>query len=276
MIGHPIEHSRSPAIHNAGFRAVGLDWVYVAFEVAPGSAPAALQAMRVLGLGGLSVTMPHKDDAAASVDVLTPSAEALAAVNCVAQGDDGRLVGHNTDGEGFLRSLEEAVSFGPAGRRCLVAGAGGAARAVVLALAAGGASEVTVANRTPERGEQAAALAGGAGRVVDPADDRAFAEATAHAELVVNATPVGMGGVGGDVAWPVPVSALHPGQVVADLVYQPRRTALLVAAAAQGAATVDGLGMLVHQAALAFEIWTGVPAPLPALWRAAEGSDPVR
>lgn len=256
VIGQPVRHSLSPVIHNAGFRALDLDWAYVAFEVEPGAARHALAAAKVLGIDGLNVTMPHKAEVAASVDRLSPVAEALGAVNTVVR-DGDELVGENTDGEGFLRSLDEEA-FDPAGRRCVVLGAGGAARAVVHALARAGAADVGVVARRPEAAEAAALLGG---RVTDES-------AVADADLVVNATPVGMRGVTGlhrEPQLPLDVERLHAGQLVVDLVYDPLVTPLLDAAKQRGAATLDGVGMLLHQAALAFERWTGQEAPLPAM-----------
>ena len=257
VIGAPVRHSLSPVLHNAAFEALGLDWVYLAFEVAPGRAADALAAMTVLGIEGLSVTMPHKDDVARAVDEPSPAVVALGACNCVVRLPDGRLAGENTDGDGFVDSVREA-GHDPAGRRCVVLGAGGAARAVVAALGLAGAAEVVVVNRTAARAAAAAALAGPVGRVGTPYD-------VAVADLVVNATSVGMGD---DRALPSPPDRFRPGQVVADLVYHPLETAWLAAARARGATCVDGLGMLVHQAARAFERWTGVVPPV-AVMRAA-------
>ncbi len=261
VIGSPVRHSLSPALHNAAFAAAGVDWVYTAFEVAPGQAGAALAAMRALGLGGLSVTMPHKDDVAAAVDVLSPAAAALRTANTVVRGADGRLEGHSTDGEGFVASLREA-GIDPSGAAVAVLGAGGAARSVVDALARAGAASVAVVNRTPAKAAVAAALAGDAGVV-------GGREHVAAADIVVNATSVGMGAVDGAAdALPVDPTLMRAGQVVADLVYHPLDTALLVAARAAGATTVDGLGMLVHQAALQQQLWLGV-LPDVAVMRAA-------
>ena len=258
VIGSPVQHSLSPAIHNAAYAALGLDWVYVAFEVAPGRAADALTAMRVLVLAGLSVTMPHKHHVAAAVDEIAPAARVLDAVNCVERTADGRLVGHNTDGDGFVDALV-AAGRSPAGLRCVVVGAGGAARAVIDALARHGASEIVVVNRTPARAAEAAALAGAVGRVGTPADVR-------DADLVVNATSIGMG----SNELPLGAELLRAGQVVADLVYHPLDTALLAVARAAGATPVDGLGMLVHQAARQIEIWTGLDAPVDVMRAAAE------
>ena len=282
VIGSPIGHSLSPVLHNAAFAALGLDatWHSRAFEVAPGEAASALAAMRRADISGLSVTMPHKADVTALVDDCSPVARGLGAVNCIVN-RSGRLFGTNTDGEGFVASLARGAAFTPAGRRCLVIGAGGAARAVILALAQAGASAVAVLNRTPERAAAAAALAGVSGSVVPvgpvgSAEEKGQLEAVASADLVVNATPLGMAGAfhGSAADWLVAPQLLHPGQVVADLVYAPRPTRWLAEAAAAGAHPVDGLGMLVHQAAAQLELWTGQQAPVEAMWQAAEAVDP--
>lgn len=258
VIGHPVGHSRSPAIHNAAFAALGLDWAFVAFDVVPGAGGDAMAAMRTLALGGLSVTMPHKAAAFAAVDRCSHEAEVLGAVNCVvAHGAD--LVGENTDGAGFVDSLRLDHGVEPSGMEVVVLGAGGAARAIVLALAGAGAARIGIANRGAARAQQAVALAGSVGRVVPP-------EAAAGAGLVVNATPVGMGRDGGlalDPSW------LAPGQVVVDIVVDPLDTPLLQAARQRGATPVDGLGMLVHQAAHALRLWTGEDPPLAAMAAAA-------
>ena len=259
VIGDPVRHSLSPALLNAAFTTAGLDWVYVALPVAEGDAGAALDAMRRMDIGGLSVTMPHKEAVAAAVDRCSPAASALNAVNCVRREGD-QLVGENTDGEGFVRSLVGELGVTPADRRFVVIGAGGAARAVIRALAAAGAADVAVVNRTRERAVVAAELAGEAGRV-GTSDD------VATADVIVNSTPVGMGA---DTALPVPDELIEPRHVVADLVYHPPTTPLLDAAAARGARTMNGLGMLLHQAAIQFELWTGHTAPVAEMRTAAE------
>jgi shikimate dehydrogenase len=277
VIGSPIAHSLSPLLHNAAFAALGLEatWRSQAFEVPSGQAAEALAAMRRAAISGLSVTMPHKADVAGLVDDCTDVAARLQAVNCIAN-RDGVLLGTNTDGAGFVASLRRGAAFTPSGKRCLVIGAGGAARAVVLALADAGATEVAVLNRTPSRAEVAAELAGAAGSVVPPGE-KALVEAVRSADLVVNATPFGMTGASPKdpgTPWLVAPDLLGTGQVAADLVYAPRPTAWLVAATAAGAQGVDGLGMLVHQAAVQLELWTGEPAPVEAMWHAAEAAEP--
>jgi shikimate dehydrogenase len=260
VIGSPISHSLSPALHNAAFAALGIDWCCVAFEVADGDAARALGGMASLGIRGLSVTMPHKTAVAALVDDCTPVALALGAVNCVILRPDGQLLGHNTDGAGFLDSLRDDAGIDPHGMQVVVVGAGGAARAVVHALGTAGAASVVVINRDGERAARAAALADGCGRVGTLGDVEA-------AGLIVNATPVGMGADATDL--PLPAEVLHAGHVVVDLVYHPAETNLLKAAAAAGAITLGGLGMLVHQAGHAFAHWTGLDAPVEAMRAAA-------
>ncbi len=262
VIGDPVAHSLSPLLHNTAFAVLAVDWVSVGFPVADGEAAQALSGAGALGIRGLSVTMPHKSAVARAVDELTPEAARLGAVNCVIATAEGWL-GDNTDGAGFVAALGRAHRFDPGAQRCLVVGAGGAARAVVAALADAGAAEVVVVNRTPERAATAAALAGAVGRVGTPEDARSC-------RLVVNATPVGMGDAAhGPPAWPLDPALLDAGQLVVDLVYHPPVTPWLEAARQRGATVSNGLGMLVHQAALQVERWTEHTAPVDAMWRAA-------
>jgi shikimate dehydrogenase len=258
VIGDPISHSLSPVILNAAFEAAGLDWVFVAHQVPAGETARALDGVRAMGIAGLSVTMPHKDAAFAAVDEVTAEARVLGAVNCV-ENRDGHLVGHNTDGAGLVAALA-AEGVPVDGQRCVVLGAGGAARSVIAALARAG-SEVTVVNRSADRARAAAALAGERGRVGEQAD-------VASASIVVNATSVGMGGEG----LVVPADLLSPAQAVVDLVYHPVETPLLTAARARGARAIDGVGMLVHQGALAFRLWTGVEPPIEVMNGAARAA----
>jgi shikimate dehydrogenase len=260
VIGDPVRHSLSPTLMNAAFEATGLDWSYVALEVASARLPDAFAGVRALGIAGLSITMPHKESAAACADQLSPTAQRLGAVNCIVN-HGGLLTGHNTDGEGFVRSLQHGFSFDPSGKRCVVLGAGGSARAIILALSDAGASEIVVVNRTLGRAERAAALAGDRGEVV--ALEGAHTD-LADADLVVNATSVGMGDPGAtDV--PFDASVLHEGQILVDIVYKPLETPLIATARAQGASVANGVAMLAHQAAVQFELWTGVAAPIDVM-----------
>jgi shikimate dehydrogenase len=261
VIGSPVRHSLSPALHNAAFRAGGHDWRFLAFEVAPGSAAEAVAAMRTLGIGGLAVTMPHKAEVAAAVDEVDAAAAALRSVNTVVLRPDGSTFGASTDGQGFVDSLA-AAGVDVSGRRFVVLGAGGAARSIVDALGRSGAADIVVSNRTAERAAEVALLAPTA-RVGGP-------DEVEGADVVVNTTSVGMGSGGDAEQLPLDAALLHPGLTVADIVYHPRRTALLAAAEAVGATVVEGLGMLVHQAVRQQELWTGVRPDPAVMWAAAE------
>lgn len=249
LIGSPVRHSLSPALHNAAFAQLGLDWAYLAFDVPAGRAANALDAMRVLGLAGLSVTMPHKEAVANAVDVLDPAAGLLRSVNTVVAQADGSLAGYSTDGDGLIASLR-AAGVTVRDRTVCVLGGGGAARAICEALARAGAAHVAVVNRTPAAAEAAAALATSKGIAIGSIGTT---RDVADADIVINATSVGMG----SLELPCDPVLLRAGQVVADIVYHPRETELLRAARVVGAVTVEGLGMLVHQAALQQQLWHG-------------------
>lgn len=262
VIGHPVRHSLSPALHNAAFDAGGLDWRLVAFDVAPGGAAEAIAAMRVLGIGGFAVTMPHKGDAAASVDEVDEAAAALGSVNSVVLREDGSTFGASTDGPGFVDSLT-AAGVALHGSRVVMLGAGGAARSIVDALGRSGVADIAVVNRTEANAVAVSRLAEQAR--VGAAHD------VSSADLLVNTTSIGMGS--GDL--PLDPALLHDRLTVADIVYHPRRTALLAAAEAVGAATIDGLGMLVHQAVRQQQLWTGV-RPDPSVMHAAAEAELAR
>ena len=264
VVGSPIRHSLSPAIHNAAFEAAGLDWAFTAFDVGIADGPAALRGAAALGLRGLSVTMPLKTVLAAEVAELTPRARLLGAVNTITI-SDGHTLGDSHDGAGFLDALAAGNGWAAKDQRVVVFGAGGAARAIVAAVAEAGVAEVIVVNRNAERAAQAAALGGPAGRVGVPG------EVTA-ADLVVNATSVGMTGTDAADRTPFDVDLLRPHHLVAELVYHPLETPLMVAARKCGASVADGVGMLVHQAARAFEGWTGYVAPVDVMDAAARAS----
>jgi shikimate dehydrogenase len=263
VIGWPVRHSLSPPMQNAALAALGLNWVYVPFAVAPEHVPAALAAVRALDLVGLNVTIPHKTAVVREMDDLDDAARDLDAVNTVVH-RGGRLTGYNTDGEGFLRSLRE-MGEEVAGRPVCLIGAGGSARAVALAVCRAGAASLTVVNRTLAK---ALALVEALGGLVPGADLQAVAleapqagAVVAAAELVIDSTAVGMYPQH-EVPPVVPEAWLRAGQVVCDLTYNPRDTVLLQAARRRQARTLDGTGMLVHQGALALELWTGQCPPV--------------
>ena len=260
VIGDPVRHSLSPRLHNAAYEALGLDWVFAAFEVRAGDTAAALDAARALGFVGLSVTMPHKTAMAELCDDLSPDAAALRSVNTVHFTADGRAAADSTDGAGFLRCSTTQASIPKAVPCCSWVPVARRGRSHTSSGQPG--ARVVVAARRREAASEAAGLAHGE---AIPWDDRTGA--AAGVDIVVNATPVGMAG---DGALPIPAELLRPAQVVVDLVYEPLETPLLAAARARGARTVGGLGMLVHQAARQVEIWSGRAAPVDAM-RAAVG-----
>jgi shikimate dehydrogenase len=251
-----VRHSLSPRLHNAGFAALGLDWTYVACPVAEGEAAKAVEAMRTLGIEGLSVTMPHKKSVASAVDDLSPTAAKLGAVNCVTR-DGGRLVGENTDGIGFVDSLRSQLQMDPDGLTIVIVGAGGAARSIALATAEHGAN-VGILNRTAKSAERLVEIVGASSSVVQE-------EAIRDADLVVNATPLGMNK---DDPLPFDLNFLSKGQSVVDLVYEPEKTALLTEAESLGVTTLNGVAMLLHQAGEQFRLWTGCEPPLQTMAQA--------
>ncbi|MEM9201871.1 MAG: shikimate dehydrogenase [Actinomycetota bacterium] len=261
VIGDPVRHSLSPRLHNAAFDALGVDARSLAFPVAAGSGAAAVDAMRTLGLRGLSVTMPHKEAVADAADDRSGAVAALGAANCLVN-DGGYITAVNTDGDGFVRSLMAEQEFDLSGQRIVVLGAGGAARSVAEAVGRVDVADLAIVNRTSQRAAAAVAVGGPAARI-GTADDVEFAD------LVVNATPLGMGP--GDPL-PVPRDLLGPHQLVVDLIYQPLTTPLLAAAADCGASVMNGVAMLLHQAAIQLEFWTGRRAPVDAM-RAAVASE---
>jgi shikimate dehydrogenase len=258
VVGWPIEHSLSPTIHNAAYRALGLDWSYVAFPVTPEDFPAAIEGLRAAGLAGVNVTLPHKEAAAAAATALSEDAERLRAANVLTFA--GEIAGDNTDCLGFSRFLADDPGVDPAGRSALLFGAGGAGRACALALARGGLDHLAVAVREPAR---AAALRSALEGLPTRVELVELGADLSPFDLVVNATPVGQGGES------LPLPGLHAGQIVVDLIYRPALTPLVEEARAAGAQAYGGLGLLLHQAALTIERWTGQVAPLSVMSAAA-------
>jgi shikimate dehydrogenase len=255
VLGFPVAHSRSPAMHNAGFRAAGLDWRYVKLPVPPDLLEATARALPASGYRGANVTIPHKLAALGLADRTTEAAAAIGAANTLTF-ENGAIEADNTDAAGILDALGGAAG----GARALVLGAGGAARAAAWALREAGAREVSVWSRTPAR---AAALAADLGlRLV---------ERPGPAELLVNATPIGLdpGADEGETLAALGLAELDPPQVLVDLPYADRETPLCAWASRAGARVIDGLDVLVSQGAHSFERWTGRPAPVEAMRRAA-------
>ncbi len=266
VIGWPVQHSLSPPMHNAAFRALDLNWVYVAFAVHPDNVGAAIEGMRALGIRGLNVTIPHKAAVVPHLDEISPLSRTLGGVNTI-DNVDGRLSGDSTDGPGFVRALEEAGE-GIAENRAVLIGAGGSAHAVALAAAEEAPEELVIVNRTLERAVELAELvkqaAGFEAVRAIALDSPEVAEVVSAAHVIIDATPVGMYPQT-DVAPVISPEWLRPCQLVCDLTYNPRETALLRAARTAGARVLDGTGMLVHQGAIAFERWTGQQAPVEVM-----------
>lgn len=268
LIGDPIEQSLSPAMHNAAFRALGLNCAYVALRVPERFLTDAIGGIRALGIAGFNVTIPHKIDIVGLLDELDESASLVGAVNTV-KNDRGKLIGFNTDGEGALRALEGRIRS-VEGKKVVLLGAGGAARAIAFSLARAD-SRLTIANRTiPRARALASTIEQKLGMNVEVVSlNRAkLAEVLRDADALINATSVGMYPRANQTL--VSASMMHRGLVVNDIVYEPLRTRLLREARRAGARTIGGLGMLVHQGALAFEIWTGKRAPIKVMEAAAK------
>lgn len=263
VLGWPVAHSRSPQLHGHWLQRYGLDGAYVPLAVAPGDLERAVQALPRLGFRGFNVTVPHKEAVAGLVDQIDPAARRIGAVNTVVADDDGRLLGSNTDGFGFIEAMRDRLPGWQPSGAVVVLGAGGAARAVVAALQDCGAVQIRLANRSPQRSEALIADLGGTIEAVDWAQRAA---ALAGAVLVVNTTTLGMTG---QPPLDLDLAELGPGAAVFDIVYTPLETPLLQSARRRGLQAVDGLGMLLHQARPGFRAWFGVDPVVDAPLRAA-------
>lgn len=255
-----MEHSLSPAMHNAAFAALGLDFVYIPFRVKSGELADAIGGMRALNIRGLNVTTPHKVSVIPYLDELDRLAEKIGAVNTIVN-DGGRLKGYNTDGAGFLQALMMSGVVAK-GKRVVILGTGGAARAVSFVLAEQGAS-LAVIDRGRDRAAELAGKICTVSKTEVPAlvlNRRNLAKALAGADILVNATSAGMSPNTGET--PVDSDLIRPGLTVFDIVYSPRRGRLLTEAELAGARTISGAEMLLWQGAFAFELWTGAKAPL--------------
>ncbi|MGB4592393.1 MAG: shikimate dehydrogenase [Coriobacteriia bacterium] len=275
IVGWPVDRSLSPAMHNAAYEALGLNWVYLPLPLHEQTGLLRFtDAARSLPFVGFNVTMPHKQamlDLCDEVAMFAQMAGAVNTVHCV----DGRLIGYNTDGRGLIEALESEVGFVPEGKRIALIGAGGAAGAAVVALVLAKAAHISIVNRDPMRSEGLLDRLSGYMRTTSSESlllDAGAEDAISGADLVINATPVGLKA---DDPSPVPESWFGPSQVVCDMIYQQQTTALLRGAATAGAKTLGGLPMLVAQGALSIDIWSDsaqVTAPRDAMRAAAEGA----
>ena len=265
VLGDPVDGNPTGVMEEAGFAEAGLNWRYITVKVLPGDLDAAMAGMKAFNMRGVNLTMPHKIDVLKHMDALSEAARVIGAVNTVVRREDGTLFGENTDGKGFVQSLRDA-GVELAGKRICLLGAGGAARSIGVECALAGASRVAVINRNPERG---AALA-----EVIRKNTRAEAEfipwvgpakLPEGTDILINATCVGLH-PHGDECPDVDFGGVRPGMVACDVIFNPVDTPFLRACAARGARTIDGLGMLVNQGCINFELWTGVKAPRDAMY----------
>lgn len=269
LIGWPVEHTLSPALHNYVYRRLKLDFCYLPFPVRPADLPAALVGLKALNLAGVNVTIPHKEAVLPLLDRVDDFAALAGAVNTV-KNDNGRLTGSNTDGPGLVNFLGQDLGWRPAGKKVLILGAGGAARAIAAALLLAEVKSLAFTEIVPEKTQALTAdLAEIAGRlaqdkkikavpaVIDlSAKPSTLKDVLTSADLILNATPAGMPPWEKDSPLE-DFSALHPGQLAVDLIYNPTKTIFLDQAAQRGAQTANGLGLLIHQAVLSFEVMTG-------------------
>lgn len=268
IFGNPLGHSLSPQMQNAAFAALGINYTYFPFQVLPEQLHQAVLAMKALNFAGANVTIPYKEAVIPYLDWLSREAELIGAVNTIVY-HNGELIGYNTDGEGFLMSLGKDLGMSPAGKRVVLLGAGGATRAVAVTLGSNGAAEITIANRTKSKADELArytsSVTGCRTRAV-LLEKRDLQDLLLSADLLINCTPVGMYPKEG--LSPLDSNLLKPHLTVIDLIYRPRETALLRAAQAIGCRTLDGLGMLLYQGALAFKLWTDREPPVDIMRKA--------
>jgi len=268
VFGYPVAENPTGVMQNAAFKALGLHWLYLNFEVTAQKLAGAVQGMRAMNnFRGVNCTIPHKVAVIQYLDEIAESAQVMGAVNTVRR-DGDRLIGENTDGKGFMRALVNDAGVNPAGKRAVVLGAGGAARAITVELALAGANEIIVVNRSPERGEGLVRLLNArtqANAAFVPWQD-AY-RVRADTDLLINATSIGLY-PNVDAAPEVDFATITPGMVVCDVIPNPPNTPFLRQAAACGARTIDGLGMLVYQGAIAFQMWTGHDAPVAVMHKA--------
>ena len=269
LIAKPIRHSKSPMMHNTAFEALGLDYVYLVFEVDETDLAPAMAGLRALGVRGFNVSMPLKSAVMPYLDEILPAGRLCQAVNTVVN-DNGRFIGTSTDGEGFTAACREA-GFDPAGKKITVLGAGGAGTAVTMQLGLEGAAEISIFNRRGPHWDRAAENAQKLGEqtachaAAYPLEDESRLRAEiAGSDLLVNATSAGFGGQAG--VCPIPDKTfLRPGLMVADVIYVPEKTPLLAMAEAAGCRTMYGIGMMLYQGAAAFKLWTGRDMPIEAV-----------
>ncbi len=271
IIGYPLSHSVSPAMHNAAFKHLGLDWEYLPFEVKPEDLEKKISGLKEKGLVGFNVTIPHKETILPMLNFVNKLPKIIGAVNTV-RIDEDRLIGFNTDGAGFIESLRIDAGVDPKGKGAVLLGAGGAARAVAVMLAEEKAASITLTDIDTKKGEALAAYIGSLFKSAVnfiPPKGSGLKEAIAKADILINATPIGMHPK--EDKCPIDENTeLRAQSTVFDLIYNPPETKLMKLAKKQGLKAVNGLGMLVRQGALSFTIWTGREPPIDVMFKAAK------
>lgn len=269
VFGNPVAENPTGVMQEAAFQARGLNWRYLTIEVQSENLEEALIGLRAFNMQGINLTIPHKVAVIQYLDRLSPEAELIGAVNTVVR-DGDQLVGHNTDGKGFLRSVRDDAGVDPAGKRVVFLGAGGAARAMSVELALAGAAHITIVNRSLDRGQELTQhLAEKTSAQTQFVHWQEEYSVPPEADILVNATSIGLFPRVDEVP-SVLMASIRSDLLVCDVIPSPPQTAFLRAAAAEGARTLDGLGMLVYQGAIAFQMWTGVEAPIPVMRYALE------
>lgn len=271
IFGHPVKHSLSPDMHNSAFNTLGLNSVYVAFDIDPESIEEAARAIRVMGIRGINITIPHKQTIIPYLDEVSPDAKLTGAVNTV-KNENGKLLGYNTDVGGFLRAIREDLDFSPEGNTLFLIGAGGAARAVLSAFCMNGGAVVYITDIIKDKAlELANQFKANFQNItietVELDNQNLIEQKFNEADILVNASPAGMDGVG---SLDIPLTSLNKNAVVYDLVYKPPDTSLLKEAKQLGHKASGGLSMLLYQGAESFEIWTGENAPVEIMKKALE------
>lgn len=269
IFGHPVKHSLSPDMHNSAFNELGLDSVYVAFDIDPDNIGEATNSIRTMGIKGINITIPHKQAIMAHLDEVSPDATLTGAVNTV-KNDNGKLSGFNTDVGGFLRAIREDLDFTPEGKTLFLIGAGGAARAVLSAFCMNGGTVVYIADILKDKASELADqfkanFENIRFETVQMEDKNTISDKFSESDILVNASPAGMDGVG---SHDIPLNDLKKSAVVYDLVYKPQNTNLLTDAKELGHKASGGLTMLLYQGAESFEIWTGETAPVSVMKKA--------
>lgn len=267
IFGYPVGHTLSPLMQNAAIEALGLPYIYIPFEVSPENLESAINGIKPLDIAGVNITVPHKEKVIPFLDEITEEASLIGSVNTI-ENKNGRLIGHNTDSRGYIRSLREDAGFDPKGKKALIIGAGGGARGVMAGLSLNGIAEIVIANRTLEKGEALAVEFGKKFKEIKfsahPLSSLKDPDILSSLDLVVNTTSMGLEGKSIEIE--LSFTPFHT--LISDIAYKPPLTSFLKQAQEAGRKTLDGIGMLLYQGAISFETWTSYTAPVDVMKKA--------